>query len=98
MASNNNNFLDKFNESSQRVLTASFELVAQSRHSRLEVEHILVALLRQPNGLLPQVMERLQVDATKVNQAAQTRLDQLPHAAKPVTPGINISMQIAPEV
>ena len=99
MASNNNNFLDKFNEGSQRVLTASFELVAQSRHSKLEVEHVLVALLRQPNGLLPQVMERLQVDTAKVNQAAQESLDRLPHVAKPATtPGINVSMQIAPEV
>ncbi len=93
-----NNFLDKFNENAQRVLTNSFELVAQSRHSKLEVEHILVALLRQPNGLLPQVIEQLQLDSAKINQAAQERLERIPRAAKPATAGINVSMQIAPEV
>ncbi|MBN9391312.1 MAG: AAA family ATPase [Chloroflexi bacterium] len=93
-----NNFLDKFNENAQRVLTSSFELVAESRHSRLEVEHLLVAMLQQSNGMLPQVIEQLQLDAAKINQAAQERLDRIPRAAKPVTPGINVSMQIAPEV
>jgi ATP-dependent Clp protease ATP-binding subunit ClpC len=95
---NSNNFLDKFNENAQRALTASFELVAQSRHSKLEVEHLLMALLRQPNGLLPQVMERLSVDAAKITGAVQERLDRLPRQATPLTPGINVSMQIAPEV
>jgi ATP-dependent Clp protease ATP-binding subunit ClpC len=98
MAINNNNFLDKFNVNAQRVLTTSFELVAQSNHSKLEVEHVLVTLLRQSNGLLPQVMEQLDVDTAKVNQAAQESLDRLPRQVKPATPGVNVSMQIAPEV
>lgn len=93
-----NNFLDKFNENGQQALTNSFELVAQSRHNKLEVEHLVVAMLRQSNGLLPQVIERLGLDAEKINQAADERLDRIPRAAKPVAAGINVSMQIAPEV
>ena len=44
------NPFDKFTEKAQEVLTNSYQILMEARHSQLDVEHILMAMLQQiPN-------------------------------------------------
>jgi ATP-dependent Clp protease ATP-binding subunit ClpC len=96
---NETNFIDKFDESAQRVLNNSLQILVEGRHNQLEIEHLLLALLNQPNGVLPQVMERLGVEAVRLEQELQTRLKRLPTQSYSDTGNngvVNLRLFIAP--
>jgi ATP-dependent Clp protease ATP-binding subunit ClpC len=95
-----NNFIDKFTEDAQQVLNDSLQVLAQRRQNQLEVEHIMLALLRQPNGVLPQVLGELEIERAPLERAVQEKLDNLPKQMYPATTsGTNyINLYIAPRV
>jgi ATP-dependent Clp protease ATP-binding subunit ClpC len=47
--------------------------MARYGHTQVDIEHILVALLEQPEGVIPQILERLNVDIDQV----QGRIDEV---------------------
>ncbi|MFQ5826261.1 MAG: ATP-dependent Clp protease ATP-binding subunit [Dehalococcoidia bacterium] len=69
---------DRFTEKAQEVLAASQELVRSYRHSQWDVEHILLALLRQEGGLTPQILRDMGVDEGAVRQRVEAALEQTP--------------------
>ena len=50
---------DRFTESAQEVIAISQDVVRRFRHSQWDVEHILLALLEQGDGLTSQIMQKL---------------------------------------
>ncbi len=94
------NPFDKFTEKAQEVLTNSYQILMEARHSQLDVEHILMAMLQQKDGVTPQVLERLAVDINLVKRAVQDKLDVTPKLAYPSGgfQGINVSMYITPRL
>ena len=94
------NPFDKFTEKAQEVLTNSYQILMEARHSQLDVEHILMAMLQQKDGITPQVLERLAVDINLVKRAVQDKLDVTPKLAYPSGgfQGINVSMYITPRL
>ena len=96
---NETNFIDKFDENAQRVLNNSLQILVEGRHNQLEIEHLLLALLNQPNGVLPQVMEQLGVETVRLEQELQTRLKRLPTQSYSDTGNggvVNLRLFIAP--
>ena len=55
--------INKFTEKAQQALVAAQELAGQYNHSQIEPEHILLALVRQSDGVVPQVLAKLGVNA-----------------------------------
>ena len=53
--------LDRFTERSQEALQAAQQAAAAMQHARVEPEHLLLALLRQEDGLVPSLLQRLEV-------------------------------------
>ncbi len=95
------NPFDKFTEKAQEVLTNSYQILMEARHSQLDVEHILMAMLQQTDGITPQVLEKLGVETNLVKRAVQDKLDVTPKLAYPSTTGfqgINVSMYITPRL
>ena len=50
---------DKFTAKMQEALNASLDLASKRNHSEISNEHFLLALLRQPEGLVRPLLERL---------------------------------------
>ena len=48
--------LDKFTQHSQEAILAAQELAQTYNHSQIEPEHLLLALLQQPDGVVPEVI------------------------------------------
>src|SRR5689334_13939200 len=94
------NPFDKFTEKAQEVLTNSYQILMEQRHSQLDVEHILMAMLQQKDGITPQVLERLGADINLVTRAVQEKLDVTPKLQTPLggMPGIQVSMYITPRL
>ena len=76
---------ERFTEQAQEALVASQELVRQYKHSQWDVEHVLLALLQQEQGLAVEIIRLLGVDVMMVRQAVQGVLEKAPRAAYEVT-------------
>ncbi len=51
--------LDKFTQKAQEAVLDAQRLASEYSHAQVEPEHLLLALLRQPEGVVPQVLARL---------------------------------------
>jgi len=71
----------RFTEQAQEALAASQELVRQYHHSQWDVEHILLALLRQEKGLVGDILSELGVEVEAVRQEVEAALDRTPRIA-----------------
>ena len=71
----------RFTEQAQEALAASQELVRQYHHSQWDVEHILLALLRQEKGLVGDILSELGVKVEAVRQEVEAALDKTPRIA-----------------
>jgi len=58
---------DKFTIKAQEALNEAASIAQKSDHSQIESEHLLLALLRQENGIVTPIIERIGGDATKLS-------------------------------
>jgi ATP-dependent Clp protease ATP-binding subunit ClpB len=75
MASNNN-----FTIKAGEALQAAVELAGARGNPEVIPIHLLVALLAQPEGLAPRLLDKLGAPATRLHDEAQSALDRLPSA------------------
>ncbi len=69
---------ERFTEQAQEALAASQEFVSQFQHNQWDVEHILLALLRQEKGLVSDILRELGVDVDAVKQQVEAVVDKMP--------------------
>src|SRR5512136_2240188 len=63
---------DRFTERAQEAAQRAAEIIQRYGHNQIYTEHILLALIEQPGGVIPQILEMLNINA----QALTERLDQ----------------------
>ncbi len=63
---------DRFTERAQEAAQRAAEIIQRYGHNQIDTEHILLALIEQPGGVITQILEYLKIDA----QALAERLDQ----------------------
>ncbi len=68
---------DRFTERAQDAAARAYEILQRYGHNQVDTEHILLALLEQQDGVIPQILERLTVDVN----AMRTRLDEILRAS-----------------
>jgi len=80
---------DKFTEHAQEVLTDSQMLVRQLQHSQWDVEHVLLSLLNQNEGLVSDILKELNIDVNSVKgevEAALNKIAKLGHESPQIYP------------
>ena len=70
--------LDRFTERSQEALQAAQEAASALQHATVEPEHLLLALLRQEDGLVPALLQRLEVPPQPLAARLETDLEARP--------------------
>jgi ATP-dependent Clp protease ATP-binding subunit ClpC len=68
---------DRFTERAQDAATRAYEILQRYKHNQVDTEHILLALLEQPDGQVPQLLERMGIDVELIKQ----RLDDVLRAS-----------------
>ncbi|MFC1983313.1 Clp protease N-terminal domain-containing protein, partial [Chloroflexota bacterium] len=71
---------ERFTEQAQQALATSQELVRQYQHTQWDVEHILLALLIQQQGLVGDILKELEVDVETVRNEVEAALQKTPKA------------------
>src|SRR5512138_663115 len=66
---------DRFTERAQEAAQRAAEIIQRYGHNQIDTEHILLALIEQPQGVISQILEILKVDA-------QTLMDRLDYTLR----------------
>ncbi|MGE5221080.1 MAG: ATP-dependent Clp protease ATP-binding subunit [Omnitrophica WOR_2 bacterium] len=64
---------DRFTERAQEAAQRAAEIIQRYGHNQIDTEHILLALIEQPQGVIPQILDHLKVDAAGLTE----RLDYI---------------------
>jgi len=64
---------DRFTERAQEAAQRAAEIIQRYGHNQIDTEHILLALIEQPQGVIPQILEILKVDSASLTE----RLDYI---------------------
>jgi len=72
--------LDKFTQKAQEAILEAQEQASQYNHSQIEPEHLLLALLTQADGVVPQVVQKLGGDARRLAEQVVEVLGRKPRA------------------
>src|SRR3974377_2345553 len=76
---------DLFTEKAREALVAAQQMAEQRRNSQLEPEHLLLALVRQEDGVAPRILERLRLNPQAVAQEVEQQMGSLPTLGAPAS-------------
>lgn len=97
---------DRFTERAQDAFARAHEILQRYRHSQLDAEHLLLALLEQTSGAVASILERLSVDVEMLRQRVDEVLQASPKTYYPygggqaqvyVTPRVKRIVDVANE-
>ena len=78
---------NQYTQKTLEALQAAQQLAVEYQHNALEPEHLLHALATQEQGLIPQLLQKLNVDATPGSRPPATRTTRTPTGTGGVPPG-----------
>ncbi|MEO0025927.1 MAG: ATP-dependent chaperone ClpB [candidate division WOR-3 bacterium] len=73
--------IDRFTEKAQGALYEAQSLAQRLGHQELDAEHILLALVTQDEGLVPQILEKLGTRPEHIRQHTETALRDRPRVS-----------------
>jgi ATP-dependent Clp protease ATP-binding subunit ClpC len=69
---------DRFTERAQDAAARAYEIVQRYGHSQVDTEHLFLAMLEQDEGAIPQILEKLNVDAGEMRDRIDQELQSSP--------------------
>lgn len=69
---------ERFTKSAQEVAQRAAEVMQRYNHHQIDTEHLLLALLEQPQGGISQLLEFLNVDPNALSEELDTILRTVP--------------------
>ena len=73
--------LNQFTQKSVEAVQAAQQMASARQNQQIEQEHLLLALLEQKEGLIPQLMQKAGVDATSLRQKLTAAVERLPQVS-----------------
>lgn len=70
--------IDKMTQKSQEAMQAAAQLAEERHHSTVEPEHLILEILHQSDGIVPRVLQRMNVKVSDLSGDIDRRLNQLP--------------------
>ena len=71
---------DRFTERAQEAAQRAAEIIQRYGHNQIDTEHILLALIEQPGGVIPQILEKLSVNPEALTERLDATLRASPKA------------------
>lgn len=72
---------DRFTERAQEAAQRAAEIIQRYGHNQIDTEHILLALIEQPQGVVPQILEVVKVDPNVISERLDYILRTSPKAS-----------------
>jgi ATP-dependent Clp protease ATP-binding subunit ClpB len=81
--------LNKYTEKAQEAVLGAQKLAEEMSHAQIEPEHLLVALVEQRDGIVPEVLRKMSADPASMAGAARELLGRMPQAYGGSQPGLS---------
>ncbi len=81
--------INKYTEKAREAVAAAIELARQSNNPQVEPEHLLVALVEQADGIVPELLRKMNVDVAAVVRGGRELLKKLSQAYGGSEPGMS---------
>src|SRR5664279_2997555 len=72
--------INEFTEKAQEAILGAQTLAEQMSHAQIEPEHLLLALVEQADGIVPEIFRRMGVEPKPFATALRDDLSRLPQA------------------
>jgi ATP-dependent Clp protease ATP-binding subunit ClpB len=90
--------LNKYTEKAQEAVLAAQQLAEQASHAQIEPEHLLVSLVEQREGVVPEILRKMQIDPADLSKAARDLLSRVPQAYGGSQPGISPRLKLVADL
>ena len=81
--------IERFTDKARQALHDASELAQQHKHSQIETEHLLDALLKQDSGVTQQVIQKAGGNLQAAQQLVEREIERLPRVYGAVEPSIS---------
>src|SRR3954447_7576939 len=81
--------INKYTEKAREAVAAAVELARQGNNPQLEPEHLLVALVEQREGIIPDLLRKMSADPAAIARSAREAANKLPQAYGGSEPGMS---------
>src|SRR5918999_241901 len=78
---------NRLTQKTQEALHDAQTLALRLGHTEVDIEHLLLALLEDPDGLIPRLLVRMDVDAGPLRAALERQLESRPRVSGSGAPG-----------
>jgi ATP-dependent Clp protease ATP-binding subunit ClpC len=97
--------IDRFTERAQDAAARAMEIMRRYGHDQMDTEHVLLALLEQPEGEIPKILEKLSIKQEQIKKRLDDVLCASPKIAMPasgadpvfITPRVKRMLDLAVE-
>jgi ATP-dependent Clp protease ATP-binding subunit ClpC len=69
---------DRFTERAQDAAMRAYEVLQRYGHTQVDTEHLLLALIEQPEGVIPEILQQLGVDLEAIGRRLDEELRRTP--------------------
>jgi ATP-dependent Clp protease ATP-binding subunit ClpB len=90
--------LNKYTEKAQEAVMGAQQLAEQSSHAQIEPEHLLVSLIEQREGIVPELLRKLAVDPALLAKDARNLLAQMPQSYGGSQPGVSPRLKLVTDM
>ncbi|WP_018335378.1 ATP-dependent chaperone ClpB [Actinomycetospora chiangmaiensis] len=89
--------LNRLTQRSQEALSAAGDIATRAGHTEVDGEHLLLALLEQPDGLAPRLLTGSGVDVSRLRGDVEAALARKPRTTRPAaSPGqVSVTQTLA---
>ncbi|MBC7227397.1 MAG: ATP-dependent chaperone ClpB [Thermoflexales bacterium] len=89
--------LNRYTEKAQEAIFTAQRLASEYNHGQIEPEHLLLALVRQADGVVPQVLAKMNVPPETIALATERALREKPKVYGPTQIGLSRDLSRALE-
>ncbi|MGD8398227.1 MAG: Clp protease N-terminal domain-containing protein, partial [Anaerolineae bacterium] len=80
---------DRFTERAQDAAMRAYEVLQRYGHTQVDTEHLLLALIEQPDGVIPEILDNLGVDLEAIAHRLDEELKRSPRTQIYGSGGVN---------
>ncbi len=86
--------INKYTEKAREAVATAVDLATQANNPNVEPEHLLVALLEQRDGIVPELVRKLNVDPAQVARGARDLLKKVSQAYGGAQPAMSPRLKL----
>jgi ATP-dependent Clp protease ATP-binding subunit ClpB len=90
--------INKYTEKAQEAVVSAQQLAEKASHAQIEPEHLLVSLVEQRDGVVPEILRKVSVEPAQIARLARDLLAKIPQAYGGAQPGLSPRLKLVADL